>query len=134
MDQSVWKGYKDEKAAYAIGGPTIELFINSFNATVGKNYPDRRIRFKYVTRNGYLIENNSLSKNDNKGIYSIDGISYWWTASPGLDVYNERRDDDGCAVRGSNVGFSGIEGYSRGLRPVVIIQKSKFNYEILPEL
>ena len=35
MDQNVWGNYKDVNgnAAYAIGGPTLELFRNSLNLT-----------------------------------------------------------------------------------------------------
>lgn len=38
LDTNAWKGFKGEKADYAIGGPTIELYLNSYNNKYGTNY------------------------------------------------------------------------------------------------
>ena len=38
LDTNVWSVYKGEKAEYAIGGPTIELFFKSYNKKYETNY------------------------------------------------------------------------------------------------
>ena len=133
MDQEVWDEYKDseENAAYAIGSPTLELYANSYNKTSIANSREHQIEITDCTSTGYSENTSSgwLSTEFNNGIYNNGSSSYWWLASPrssGSD--NVFRVD----------GFSGIllstsVGGGNGLRPIVIIPKSKFQYKIVPE-
>ena len=70
MDQSVWAGYKDseEKAAYAIGAPTLELFMNSYN----KSEETTNTIEITCTSTGYNhnIVGNWLLETYNNGIYN----------------------------------------------------------------
>ncbi len=56
LDTKAWKKFKGEKADYAIGGPTLEIFIKSWNA----KYKDAKIEYQvadvgsdYKALNGY---------------------------------------------------------------------------------
>ena len=133
MDQDVWDEYKDSEgnAVYALGGPTYELYANSYNKTSIANSREHQIEITDCTSTGYSENTSSgwLSTEFNNGIYNNGSSSYWWLASPrssGSD--NVFRVD----------GFSGIllstsVGGGNGLRPIVIIPKSKFQYKIVPE-
>ena len=133
MDQNVWDDYKDSEknAAYAIGSPTLELYANSYNKTSIANSREHQIEITDCTSTGYSENTFSgwLSTEFNNGIYNNGSSSYWWLASPGgslsngvVNVYG----NDGSLTRGNVSG-------SRGLRPIVIIPKSKFQYKIVPE-
>ncbi len=70
MDQSVWAGYKDSEgnAAYAIGSPTLELFMNSYN----KSEETTNTIEITCTSTGYNhnIVGNWLLETYNNGIYN----------------------------------------------------------------
>ena len=133
MDQDVWDEYKDEagNATYAIGSPTLELYANSYNKTSIANSREHQIEITDCTSSGYIENtfNGCLSTEFNNGIYNNGSSSYWWLGSP-------------CSGNGSYV-FSvignggslnrGSVGNRVGLRPIVIIPKSKFQYKIVPE-
>ncbi len=133
MDQNIWSEYKDStgNASYAIGGPTLELFRNSYNATAVQNSRPNQIEIdcKIVGYEITSIEN--LSVDYNNGIYNNGTSSKWWLASPygkfqfGSYMYY---------VSGNSNQFSnGVTSDEYGLRPVVIIPKSNFKYKIIPE-
>ena len=131
MDQDVWDEYKDSEgnATYAIGGPTLELFKNSYNKS---EETKNEIEITNCTSTGYSenTSSNWLLETYNNGIYNNGTGSYWWLASPNssyrINVFH---------VSGSSgdLGSLNVE-YSRGLRPIVIIPKSKFQYKISPEM
>ena len=133
MDQNVWDEYKDseENAAYAIGSPTLELYANSYNKTSIANSREHQIEITDCTSTGYSENTSSggLSTEFNNGIYNNGSSSYWWLASPGS--YSS---DNVFLVDGSHGWLSSyIVSSSIGLRPIVIIPKSKFQYKIVPE-
>ena len=83
MDQEVWKDYKDSegKASYAIGGPTLELFINSYNATAEENGRGYSISISAYEPDGYSQQSGTcLYREYNNEIYN-NGANYW-IASP----------------------------------------------------
>ena len=49
LDTTAWKNFAGEDAEYAIGGPTSELLINSYNA----KYPSQKIELDVEDINGY---------------------------------------------------------------------------------
>ena len=137
MDQDVWDEYKDSEgnATYAIGGPTLELFKNSYNKS---EETKNEIEITNCTSTGYS-ENTSgdwLLETFNNGIYNNGTGSYWWLASPGRYSSISNRvfhvsGDDGI-LGSNNVNYS--YGLRPIVRPIVIIPKSKFQYKISPEM
>ena len=130
MDQDVWDEYKDseENASYAIGGPTLELFINSYNnseetSNIIEITSCNSVGYSENTGGNYILETY------NNGIYNNGTSSYWWLASPHSSNSNRIYYLEG------SVGVLGryIVSNSRGLRPVVIIPKSNFTYQIIEE-
>ena len=134
MDQNVWDEYKDseENAAYAIGSPTLELYANSYNKTSIANSREHQIEITDCTSTGYSENTSSgwLSTEFNNGIYNNGSSSYWWLASP-----HSYYSGGVFYVSGYNGTLSGsaVVSFSFGLRPIVIIPKSKFQYKIVPE-
>ncbi len=145
MDQNKWKNWKDEAgvAQYVIGGPTIELFFKSFNATATSN-SQTQISLE-INNGGYdtTIETNRMIQYEyNKGIYHLDGeTTSFWLASPGGN--NNYDSDKGLRVRTSGGGsgrvygiYFGQTGYNLGVRPVAIIPLSAYiesEYNIIEE-
>ena len=131
MDQNVWDEYKDSEgnAAYAIGSPTLELYANSYNKTSIANSREHQIEITGCTSVGYSENTSSgwLSTEFNNGIYNNGSSSYWWLASP-----SSYHSDHVFHVYG-NYGSLTYDyvNRSRGLRPIVIIPKSKFQYKIV---
>ena len=134
MDQNVWDEYKDSEgnAAYAIGSPTLELYANSYNKTSIANSREHQIEITDCTSTGYSQYTSSgwLSTEFNNGIYNNGSSSYWWLASPSSNLSASV-----FFVSGSNGRlYDGtLDDGSAGLRPIVIIPKSKFQYKIVPE-
>ena len=114
-----WTAYKTGLASWAMGGPTIELFAASYNAT----HTNHQILLEIGT---YGYSNNThtdyLLASDNNGIYRLksSGLEFWWLASPN-DAYFDYmcRVNDGDGWIGSHNGFN-----SYPVRPVVCISKS----------
>ena len=101
-DPSKWTAYCDtEKANYAIGGPSVEMYVKSYNQTHGED----ALGCQYQTKNtpGYIykvngtIQNNGWYTNNDTLDYSMTYNSmycgktengtasktgYWWLASP----------------------------------------------------
>ena len=131
MDQSVWDEYKDNTghASYAIGGPTLELFMNSYN---NSEETTNEIKITNCTSTGYNENTapNWLSVDYNNGIYNNGSSSYWWLASPSR-ISNARFVVHVYGSDGS-LYFSNV-GNPNGLRPIVLIPKSEFQYQIVPE-
>ena len=121
-ETSMWNEYKNSDAVFAIGSPTIELYVASFNATSDLNSASK-ITLE-VDNYGYKSDtsSNQLKMNYNYGIYN-NNSSDWWIASP---VANS----GGYGLLISNRGsFSTatITFYSSGVRPIVCIPTSVFN-------
>ena len=52
MDTDSWSTFKGDKAEYAIGGPTLELFCASYKVT----HPSRYIECDSINENGYQVK------------------------------------------------------------------------------
>ena len=91
LDTDVWNNFKGIQAEYAIGGPTIELLMKSYNEKYGTNYMAQaysQIGYR-ISDDGGKTWNQSLS-----GILSVDDELYvkkdvtkasaMWIASPGI--------------------------------------------------
>ena len=89
LDTNVWSVYKGEKAEYAIGGPTIELFFKSYNKKYEINYV-----VSATSTTGYQIGSGSatgynltLSKDKTLPhvVTSTSKASATWIATPSAD-------------------------------------------------
>ena len=124
-DTEYWEEYTDEagNAIFAIGSPTVELYVASFNATALTNGATE-ITLGVGTY-GYTdnTTSNQISTSYNNGIYNYDGSSYWWLASPS-------NLDDGFELhvygRSGYLNGDGVISNSRAVRPIVCIPTSIF--------
>ncbi len=121
-DSGMWSEYKNSDAVFAIGSPTAELFVASYN---NRNNKSNTITLGLGTC-GYTenTESGWLSVDDNYGIYNKSTSSYWWLASPS----NSSSDRELNVVGGIGC-FSGgiVDNGSFAVRPIVCIPTSVFN-------
>ena len=135
-DPSKWTAYCDtDKANYAIGGPSVEMYVKSYNQTHG----DDALGCQYQTHDapgyGYkvkgTIQNSGWYTNSNTLDYSMtyksmycgqkgNKTGYWWLASPSAYSSNVV-----CSVYGDNAYLSGDYYYgSNGVSPLVSLKSS----------
>ena len=137
LNASNWESYKDNSgmAEYAIGGSTIEMWMDSWN----KRYPSDKLYCDNSNSNGYYVGTDSgttssyinLNKKDgyiNSTLYypyksgvpdGSGNCNYYWLASPasGSSSYVLRLGDG--SYNGSSVGGSRYDYDHMSLRPVV---------------
>ena len=112
LDSEVWNNpYKNEWAEWAIGAPTMELLVESYNQYFEKNYI-----VEMPSGNGY-------SKNLGLGLnigtpYNDDGNYYYWLASPS-EIAGLNTVDCTNLFLSSN----SFENYG-GIRPVVCLKSN----------
>ena len=125
LDTGIWSSFASEKADYAIGGPTVEMLMESYNKSHNEKY---KARAKNST--GYEISKDGgtnwanvyggmLSKSDSLYVLPIGNGAYaMWLASP--SAYN--------AGGVMNVYYSGTVHYYDynypriGFRPLVCLK------------
>ena len=66
LDTTVWKCFAGLKAKYAIGAPTIDLVIDSYNKTHNTNYS-----YESVNENGYFSMGGLINNGEFNGLYVI---------------------------------------------------------------
>lgn len=124
LDSSIWNTkYKTEKADWAIGGPTLELFVAAYN----KVYTSKAVTIEAPTSDGYKYDD---ALHEEKSLPSSDGITtgtaksnlfnhgdYYWIACPsGYSGDGVRRvNSDTAYVDGDT--YNG----SNGVRPIVCL-------------
>ena len=144
---SQWTTYVDSsKANYAIGGPSVEMYVKSYNQvshnqegnyTLGATYRDTSAPGYIYTLNGAqsTISNSDYSTGtdslDYKGYNSMyagqngSKSGWWWLASPSSDYSNGV-----CYVYGGNANLSsGHYSITYGVEPIVSL-KSGIQVEI----
>ena len=149
LNTTKWEDYKADYAIWAIGAPTLELFIESYNAThtmqldckvetdvdtgykVGKN-----TKGKKITNFDTIQKSLGNTENIDKAIY-CGGNSFMWLASP--SAYNTeclmyvfkghsgRIDSLSYDAAGT---FNSAWGGGNNIRPIVRIPLSKVGTEI----
>ena len=116
-DPSNWSKYKSEKAYYAAGGATIEIYVASIlNKQVNKLTTDEEISdINNVTSVGY---SQVISTGINQELYKAQ-YSYW-LASPG------NHDDGDIRFVNTEGNIQRVNNYNKniGLRPIVCIPVS----------
>ena len=130
-DPNKWTEFKNEDAVFAIGSPTVELYVKSFNATAGTNGANEILLG--VGSYGYT-ENTTvgqLQTTYNNGIYNKSESTDWWLASPS---YNDSNYE--FFVYGGYGYFDDyyVNSYSYAVRPLVCIPTSVFNSKYLSSL
>ena len=135
-DPSKWTAYCDtDKANYAIGGPSVEMYVKSYNQTHG----DYALGCQYQTNNvpGYIYKVKDTIQNDGWGTNS-DTLDYsmtyksmycgqngkktgaWWLASP-----SARDSSNVCVVSGGNANLChSISSNDYGVSPLVSLKSS----------
>ena len=128
LDTSVWNtNFKGDNADYAIGGPTLDMFMASYKDTHEDKYveldPDTYgYQVKWSTESGYATDISGLTADEFNGLYIKYDTSkafYQWVASP--SAY----DDNNMLV----LGFAGVLTYGiysddygyAGVRPIVCL-------------
>ena len=135
-DPSKWTAYCDtDKANYAIGGPSVEMYVKSYNQTHGDNALGCQYQTNDAPGYGYkvkgTIQNSGWYTNSNTLDYSMTYKSMycgekgnktgdWWLASPSAS-----NPDRVCYVSGLNarLRLSGYN-YSFGVSPLVSLKSS----------
>ena len=137
-DPSKWTAYCDtDKANYAIGGPSVEMYVKSYNQTHGDDALGCQYQTSYVP--GYIYKVNNTIQNDgwytNSNIldYSMTYKSMycgqngnktgtWWLASPSAadSEYVCRVDGDYAALNYYYYYYS----YGNGVSPLVSLKSS----------
>ena len=77
LDSTVWATYANDDADWAIGAPTLELFVNSYNAY----YPDKTVTLETPSGFGYryssLFSNSNAVSSETYLNHSFD-TSFWF--------------------------------------------------------
>ena len=127
LDTDVWNVYKTDKADYVIGGPTIEMLMESYSKKMGVDY-----QAKATSATGYQISKDGganwanyydemFSTSETLYVlpsYSTSGANAMWLASPSAS----RSDYVMYVVCSGYVSFIGYSNYSTGFRPVVSLK------------
>ena len=135
-DPSKWTAYCDtDKANYAIGGPSVEMYVKSYNQTHGDDALGCQYQTNYVP--GYIykvnntIQNDGWNTNSNTLDYSMKYKSMycgqngkktgtWWLASPSADDSR-----DVCGVSGDYACLnSNYYNHNHGVSPLVSLKSS----------
>ena len=135
-DPSKWTAYCDtDKANYAIGGPSVEMYVKSYNQTHG----DDALGCQYQTNNvpGYIYKVNNTILNDGwdtngftldysmkyKSMYcgqNGNNTGYWWLASPSANYSSNV-----CNVRCGDASLNHrYYGNDSGVSPLVSLKSS----------
>ena len=151
---NVWKNYASDKAEYAIGGPSLELIVKSYN----QKYLEANIKFQikdgtfvtdYSNRTGSVLAINGYSWSNKEGIWgtyfnnnifnvsdnlyvisSIQKARGMWLSSPSgestdcLVGIGSGNDGGGMMGVSYNAGGYGSPNQSYGLRPVVCLKSN----------
>lgn len=123
-DTTLWKDYANDNANYAVAGPSIEMYVESYKQT--KKDVNYKLR---ALVNGYEFSNSNgkdwfpsainYFTTDNNSIYLTEQGTFWLTSIPTSNT---------ACLDAANYDKKGInnEGYgeSNGFRPIVSIKKS----------
>ena len=130
-----WSGFRDSPnandgyAKYAVGGPTLELFVESYN----KVYTSKTIEIKveelaYDVKwsDGSFGAYNIMGIQPNKNLYVIASSAQaqaMWIASPTCLPYNTTNKNAlMCAIYNRDLGWAPLESVSAGFRPIICLK------------
>ena len=93
-DPTNWTSYKTAEADYAIGSPSVEMYMKAFNVWKTGNKDATNLVCKVESTNGYSVGANNAYANSGRytngntieagpnNIFMTAGSNYWWLASP----------------------------------------------------
>ena len=93
-DPTNWTDYKTAEADYAIGSPSVEMYMKAFNVWKTGNKDATNLVCKVESENGYSVGANGTYDNEGwatnydtieagpNNIFMTAGENYWWLASP----------------------------------------------------
>lgn len=121
-DSGLWNEYKNKDAVFAIGAPTIELFVKSLeSAEVQSGIELAPNNYGYET----VLGSTTVRKDDCNGIYNKDGKNSWCIASPSSKgAYNVMTVN---GVSNQVSGYGDVSDEIIAIRPVVCISTEIFN-------
>ena len=142
MDTNVWSIYAGEKAEYAIGGPTLELFCASYQDTHTENYVQYTVASEYGFTPGYSMKMSGDSSEYSGGAIGVAVDDYneiyiksnksraagMYLASPSA-TENDTIIDAYCS---GSIYPCAYDGASMGLRPIICL-KTDVKLKILDE-
>ena len=137
LDTKAWEGFKDAngKAEYVIGGPTIEMLMNSYSQKHGVQYKAKASSttgYQISTDNGTNWKNNMTTGSEyldtSDSLYVITSKTnapYMWVASPSeINVGNLLYvNSDG----GVNLNY--YSGVGAGFRPIICLNSNVYLVE-----
>ena len=137
LDTEIWKGFKNStKAKYAIGAPTLDMFVASYNTRFAKQIEtiaqETGYKLKFTDGNSYeysLVTCDYLTAHQYKDNYS----NYMWLASPSAD-FSSHLMNVYCIGYVDNDSYGGS---FLGVRPLVCLEsgvsleKQEVNGEIV---
>ena len=125
LDTEVWKVYAGEKAEYAIGGPTVEMLMKSYNQKYGVDYKARaknEVGYE-ISKDGGInwatYYSGMLNTNDN--LYMIkdtDKAGAMWLATPSAN----RNDRVMIANYDGYINMDNFNNTYIGFRPLVCLK------------
>lgn len=135
MDTSKWSNFAGQaKNAYAIGGPTLEMFVLSYNAY--SNHTTKLGIYESITSNNASKYGYKVQIGDGSWTYSVSGLdtssdnmwiktgtekaSRMWLSSPSATFENNMM----CITSDGKININIVHDKSLGFRPVVAIPKS----------
>lgn len=128
LDTNIWGGFSGDKAEYAIGGPTLDLFIASYNSIYSEKIKftvkdgELGYRIQGPGDNTYLLYNTKLSQGTPCTTESNEADSMW-IASPSADSSHTKIMTFGKDGTKSTLGATKYDSTNSGLRPVICLKK-----------
>lgn len=148
LDENEWDSYRDAEgnATWAIGGPPMEMYINSLRQAAPDLVDELWVEAGYGYRvSGTIASNGCISEDLKYGIYGGSSLNYSITSPCGSWGSNDRI----CGIHNHSNGlgyfwnqegwkWSGYSQYNSdhsrypdgNLRPIVCIPIDKFNYTL----
>lgn len=126
-DANAWSGYAGSKAEYAIGGPSVELLVKSYNQKYDANY-----QVEAIAKMGYQVsvDNGTNWSAEQTGIFNTEDNLYvikstsdaygYWIASPAAK-HEYYGGIFGVSYAG-DLSFLGSGWDDQGFRPVVCLK------------
>ena len=125
-DTDVWKVYAGSKAEYAIGGPTIEMLMKSYNKKYNEDYQAKTIDVKgyQISTDGganwktYMTDSSEyLNKSDSQYVVSTTEYGMWVASPSAENTYALAFVDNNGSVEYANYNDDYV-----GFRPLVCLK------------
>ena len=132
LDTNIWRSFKTEQAEYAIGGPTIEMLMASYNKKHNVNYMARakdKIGYEISKDGGTNWSYGCDMLSTSESLYVISSVKNangMWIASPsaGSVGFVMQTDEDGWVLSGGYVDNNTYRENFVGFRPVVCLNSN----------